>query len=157
MWVQHVKPILAALGLFSCSPSNIDIGTLTAPGAETTAPPAQQRQAIEKAVAQFANGRFVAGTPRWFIVEPGVNPISIASLVTNSLRDLGVKAQRISESGPDGADADVYSWKLNSQNNGLVAAVIVDSAGKTNGLAAYYPITISKGWNPPLTAAGTDG
>ena len=139
---QLSKVVASLLGLAGCAASDAGDG-LAAIATETQAPPTAERQAIETAMAEWASGRFSPGAPRWFVLKPGTPAIAVMKAVDNSL---GSDAERIVESGPDGANATLYGWRLKAAgddgNDALVAAV----SRSDPAVAAYYPVKLSGRW-----------
>lgn len=136
---RSAKLIAASLALFGCA-SNVSIADLPEIGRETTAPPEMQRDNIVSGVEMFAKSRFQPETPRWFILENGVNAASVFSRVDSAL---GKSAERVIETGPDEAAADMRVWKLKGKE-ALVVAVVTQNGHE--GLAAYYPVQLDDGW-----------
>lgn len=136
------KVLGSLMGLAGCAAA--DPGeSLVAIGAETQAPPAAERRAIEAAIAGWAPGRFTPGAPRWFVLKSGTPAVAVLKAVDNSLAD---HARRITESGPDGADAVLYGWRLKAPDKQGHDALVAAVSRTDPALAAYYPVKLSGRW-----------
>lgn len=135
---RPTRMLATLLGLVGCAAASDPGDGLAAIGAETKAPPMAERAAIEQAVAQWADGRFTPAAPRWFVLKPGAPAVAAMKAVDNSL---GKSATRITETGPDGAAATLYGWRL-KQGGGVVAAV----SRSDPAVVGYYAVTFKSGW-----------
>jgi hypothetical protein len=133
-------------GLIGCAAAD-PVAELGKIAQETTTPPPVQRQSIEASVAMFASGRFDAGVPLWFIVKPGIPPVALFKQVDLAL---GNRAKRVVETGPDQVDAQMRVWKIGQSGKAAVLAVLIDPAGSTSELAAYYPAQLDARWHPEM-------
>jgi hypothetical protein len=152
MQVRRASIFATLLGLLGCAAAD-PAAELAKIATKTTAPPFVQRQSIEASVAMFASGRFNSGQPLWFIVKPGTPPIALIKQIDSAL---GSTAQRVVETGPDEAEAQMRVWKTGRNDKAVVLAVLIDPAGSTPGLAAYYAATLDPRWRPETVAAGME-
>ena len=116
------------------------VNSLAAIGTETQAPPAAARRTIDAAVSHWARDRFTPGTPRWFVLKPGLPGVAVMKAIDNGL---GGRARRFVETGPDGSNVTLYGWRLSEPAaEGHDALIAVVSHGDP-AIAAYLPATLS--------------